>query len=93
MAHSKDYEAARKRVQARMGFYAHLSVYAAVILFLAVIDLLTSPGITWVQWPAIGWGIAIALHAVFALVMPGQFRITAEMIETEMAKSQYRSDS
>lgn len=30
----------------------------AILLFLVVINLMTSPGEWWVQWPALGLGIA-----------------------------------
>jgi len=29
-----------------------------------VINLLTNPGYFWVIWPALGWGIALASHAL-----------------------------
>ena len=41
-----------------------LGVYLAVMLFLLVINLLTSPGYFWVIWAAMGWGIAIAIEAI-----------------------------
>jgi hypothetical protein len=31
---------------------------------LTVINLLTNPGYFWVIWPALGWGIALASHAL-----------------------------
>ena len=86
MVNSEAYQAAKKRVEARMGFYTHLSVYAVVILFLAIIDFLTSSGTVWFHWPMLGWGIAVALHALAVLVFPGRFAITERMIEKEMGR-------
>ncbi len=40
----------------------HIAVYVAVLLGLAVIDLMTGGGIDWVQWPAAGWGIGLLAH-------------------------------
>lgn len=42
MENAEAYQSAKKRVEAKMGFYTHLLVYVAVILFLAIINLLSS---------------------------------------------------
>ena len=44
MENSEAYRSAKERVEVKMGFYTHLSVYVAVILFLAVINFMTSAG-------------------------------------------------
>ena len=54
----------RKQVKRLAEFYRSLGVYLAVMLFLLVINLLTSPGYFWVIWAAMGWGIAIAIEAI-----------------------------
>ncbi|NNE86542.1 MAG: 2TM domain-containing protein [Silicimonas sp.] len=91
MEHSDDeYQSAKKRVEAKMGFYTHLSVYAAVILFLAAINFLTSSTL-WFHWPMLGWGIAVAIHAFTVFVFPGRFAVTEQMIEKEMGKSRTQS--
>ena len=58
------YESAKKRVEALRGFYVHLTVYVLVNLLLCAINLLTSPDSLWFYWPLLGWGIAVALHAL-----------------------------
>jgi len=50
----------------KRSFHHHLRVYLVVIAFLAGLDLLTSPDHLWFQWPAFGWGIAVALQGVRA---------------------------
>jgi len=51
------YEKARQRVEAKMGFFSHLAVYAIVnIVFLIV------AGTDWL-WVTLFWGIGLALHA------------------------------
>ena len=87
MEKSQAYQSAKKRVESKMGFYTHLSVYVAVILFLVVINLLTSSGSIWFHWPMLGWGIAVAIHALVVFVFRGQFAVTEKMIENEMDKS------
>ena len=58
------YQNAKKRVEALKGFYTHLTVYVLVNLLLFTINMLTSPGSLWFYWPLMGWGIAVALHAL-----------------------------
>lgn len=45
-------------------FYSNLATYVCVIGFLAFINIMTSPGHLWFLWPAFGWGIGIAIHAL-----------------------------
>lgn len=84
MENSNEYQAAKT------GFYTHLAVYGAVILFLAIINLVTSPGAIWFHWPMLGWGVAVAIHAAFVFVSPGRFDVTEQMIEKEMGNAQMR---
>lgn len=58
-----DERRAREQVAAKVGLYSHVGSYVAVILLLAAINLLTSPGYLWFLWPAMGWGIGVASHA------------------------------
>lgn len=43
-------------------FISHLGSYLAVNGFLLWVDW-RDGSVTWVQWPVMGWGIAIAIHA------------------------------
>ena len=47
-------------------FRIHLFTYLPIIAFLAVVNLMTTAYL-WFLWPALGWGLALALHARFAL--------------------------
>lgn len=58
------YRNAKKRVEALREFYVHLTVYVLVNLMLFTINMLTSPDSLWFFWPLLGWGIAVALHAL-----------------------------
>ena len=46
------------------GFYSHLISYASVIFGLLLLNALTSPHYWWVIWPALGWGIGLAIHGL-----------------------------
>jgi len=45
------------------GFYLHALQYVVVIGGLAAVNLISSPGYLWFQWPAFGWGIGLLAHA------------------------------
>ena len=84
MDNNQAYQSAKKRVEAKMGFYIHLSVYVAVILLLVAINFLSSSRTIWFQWPMLGWGFAVALHALAVFIFPNRFTVTEKMIEKEM---------
>jgi uncharacterized membrane protein len=53
---------ARKRVNARLGFYTHALVYILVVGGLGLLAL--SQGRAWAFWPAAGWGIGLLMHGL-----------------------------
>ena len=86
MENQEAYERARKRVEAKIGFYVHLSVYIAVNILLVIVNISTSPQYLWFKWPLIGWGIGIISHALGVFVFTGGSAIKEQMIEKEMRK-------
>ena len=70
-----------------MGFYTHLSVYAAVILFLAILRFATSSGTNWFHLPMLGWGIAVVIYAAVVFIIPGRLAGTEHMIEKELGQA------
>jgi hypothetical protein len=57
---------ARRRAAAKMGLYIHASVFVLVNLLLAVLS--ASSGRHWAIFPALGWGIGLAVHAAVVLL-------------------------
>ncbi len=53
-------------------FYGNLLWYVAIMALLLAVNLFQNPGYLWVIWPALGWGIGIAFHAlsVFEIFSP-----------------------
>jgi hypothetical protein len=63
----EEYQKARDRVQEIKGFYAHAAMYLVANLVLVVLNLATlgkNDGIIWFIWPLVGWGVALAVHAI-----------------------------
>ncbi len=58
------YAEAREHVRELRGFYGHALAYVFVIGSLALMNFATTPDHWWVQWPAFGWGLGLAIHAL-----------------------------
>ena len=71
-----------RRIQAKRGFWVHFAVYLGVNALLVAIWALTSASYFWPVWPMLGWGIAIAAHAVSVYVGPAE--ITEARIDREL---------
>ena len=65
MGTDQGYERAKKRVAQIKSFFVHIVTYVAVIAFLFFIDVFAEddPNNWWFYWPALGWGIAVVIHA------------------------------
>ncbi len=61
----KRYEKAKERMEAVKGFYGNLMAYCIIIPILAVVNYRTT-SFAWVLFPAIGWGLGVASHAMEA---------------------------
>jgi hypothetical protein len=56
---------AKKIIEGKIGFFAHLGVYLGINFILIVINLFyIDPGYIWAKWPLLGWGIGIILHGL-----------------------------
>ena len=49
-------------------FLGHLVAYVAVTLICAAVNLWLTPGTLWFPWVLMGWGIAVATHALALLL-------------------------
>lgn len=80
------YEQARRRVDAKIGFFTHLGVYVVVNALLIIINLQSSPEQLWFYWPLLGWGIAIAFHALGVFVFFRGSLLKERLISRELRK-------
>jgi hypothetical protein len=86
MQNQEAYQRAKKRAEAKIGFYLHLAVYIVVNILLIIINFSTSTEYLWFKWPLIGWGIGVFFHALGTFVFSGGSVIKERMIEKEMQK-------
>lgn len=61
---------AKRRVQARMGFVVHASIYAVMNIGMALIWFLGGRGYPWFLWPLFGWGMGVVAHAITLVIGP-----------------------
>jgi len=86
MSDTDAYAAAKRRAEAKYGFYIHLTVYAAVMVLLLVINLITSADSLWFVWPLLGWGLAVLLHGLRVFVLADRSEIIDSMTRRELDK-------
>lgn len=84
MSQTEEYSKARKRAEAKYTFFVHAGVYAAVMVLLVVVNLVTSPREIWFVWPLIGWGFAVALHGVRVFLLADKNAVIDKLTEREM---------
>jgi hypothetical protein len=86
MNHSDEFHRAKSRLEARRGFFTHLTVFIVVNTALLFLNLATAPDDLWVRWPVMGWGIGVAFHALAVFVIGDRSSISDDMVEREMNK-------
>lgn len=88
MENQEAYRRAKRRAEAKIGFYIHLAVYVGVNILLIIINLSTSPQYIWFKWPLLGWGIGVFFHGMSIFVFSGKKfqEIKEKMIEKEMKR-------
>jgi hypothetical protein len=87
MENQEAYEKAKKRVEAKIGFYIHLAVYVGVNVLLVIINVFTSPHYLWFKWPLMGWGIGLIFHGLGTFFFLKGSPIKERMIEKEMRRT------
>jgi hypothetical protein len=78
---------ARKRAEAKVGFYIHLTIYAAVNLMLFAIWYLTGGGFPWFLIIMLFWGIGVVANAISVY---GGSRYMESMTDIEYEKLKNR---
>jgi hypothetical protein len=88
---SRDLErTARRRAGAKLGWYIHATVFVAVNTLLALIAL--SAGRDWAIYPAMGWGLGLAIHGFVVFLVTGGAGLHQRLLENERSRLQPQSD-
>jgi len=86
MENQQQYQKAKDRVEAKIGFYTHLAVFILVNALLIYLNYTTSPGYLWFKWPLFGWGIGLLFHALGYFLFSDGSSFKERMIEKELKK-------
>ncbi len=87
MKHDEQYQKARKRVEAKLGFFIHLIVYCLVNGFLISLNFFQSGEVIWSAYPLVGWGVGLLFHGLGVFVFSGLTQFKEQMIKKEMTKN------
>ena len=87
MSEEELYREARKRVEAKKGFFIHLTVYIIVNIMLVLIWAFPAGGgFPWFVFPLGGWAIGILFHFLEAFVFSRQTDWERKAIEKEVER-------
>jgi hypothetical protein len=75
---------ARRRAGMKMAWYLHAAVYVLVNSILAVIS--AAGNSHWAIFPALGWGLGLAIHGIVVFIATGGGGLQARMVERERRK-------
>jgi hypothetical protein len=81
---------ARRRAGAKLGWYIHAMVYLAVNTMLALIA--ASGGRSWAIYPAMAWGLGLAIHGFVVFVLAGGAGLRERLVQAERNRLQTQSD-
>ena len=82
---------ARKRARAKLGWYIHASVYVAVNLLLAALS--ATSGRHWAVFPAVGWGIGLAVHGAVVFLVTGGAGLHERLVQRERSRLTSQRDA
>ena len=81
---------ARKRASAKMGWYIHASVYIIVNLLLAALSAMSDRH--WAVFPALGWGVGLAVHGAEVFLAIGGGGLHERLVQQERERLSLQRD-
>lgn len=83
---------ARKRAGAKLGWYVHAIVYVCVNLMLLAMSDMGFGTRRWSIYPALGWGLGLALHGVSVFVLGAGSGLRESLVRRERERLQRDRD-
>lgn len=83
LSHEEIDRLAHKRASAKMGWYIHACVYIVVNAFLFFSWQLGFRTRPWNAYPALGWGLGLALHFISVFLMGKGSSFREQMVQRE----------
>lgn len=75
---------ARRRAGAKMGWLVHASTY--LLVNAGLFAFATIKGQHWAIFPALGWGLGLAVHGVAVWMAPMRLQIQERLVARELAR-------
>lgn len=88
-----EYRRAKARVEERLGFYRHATIYVVVNLFLIGLNWIRTPDHWWAVWPVFGWGIGLLAHGLSVYSYRWGGPTKEAMIQREMEREARRKSA
>lgn len=79
---------ARKRAGAKLGWYAHATVFTLVNLLLFSLSHYGMGHRPWSVFPLLGWGLGLALHGIGVFVLGAGSNLRERMVQKERERLQ-----
>jgi hypothetical protein len=79
---------ARRRAGAKMGWYTHACLYVVVNLFLFAASYYGLRRHGWSLYPALGWGLGLALHGISVFVLGKGSALRERVVQRERERLQ-----
>ena len=83
---------ARKRAGAKLGWYAHATVFTLVNLMVFGMSRSGFGDRPWSVYPLLGWGLGLALHGVSVFVLGTGGGLRERMVHKEREKLQRENE-
>jgi hypothetical protein len=74
---------ARKRAGAKLGWYAHATVYVLVNIVIFAMSRYAFGTRPWSVFPLLGWGLGLVLHGVSVFVLGSGSGLRERMVQRE----------
>lgn len=81
LSHDEIERLARRHAKVKLGWYFHAGVYILVNLLLAGLSSLGER--PWAIYPALGWGLGLAIHGLAVLLVTHGTRLHERLVESE----------
>lgn len=83
---------ARKRAGAKLGWYAHATLYVVINLAMLAFSKYGFGSRAWSPFPLFGWGLGLALHGISVFVLGTGSGLRERMVQQEREKLQRQQD-
>lgn len=83
---------ATQRAKAKLGWFAHAAVYVVVNAFLFLMAANGHGHRHWTIYPALGWGVGLALHGISVFLLGKGSGLRERMVQKERERLQRQRD-